>query len=162
MNQKHAISQPRQCRSLQGVHRVSSRLLGPVDPSFQALSGRLTLGHVDPSFRVLSRPLKCTVRRLKCSKDSLPRRSTTKIMSRGSAFWNLIQTSIHDKYSNSMKTTTHLYHIAYFKGTPGQKCSNGWTNRMCFTNTRQQQISTCDLAWGHTLNSKLLSLKSHL
>ena len=70
MNQKHAISQPRQCRSLQGVHRVSSRLSGPVDPSFQALSGRLTLGHVDPSFRALSGRLKCTVRRLKCSEDS--------------------------------------------------------------------------------------------
>ena len=41
-------------RRLEGVHRVSLSLLGPVDPSFRALSGRL----------------KFTVRRHKFNKDS--------------------------------------------------------------------------------------------
>ena len=44
-------------RRLEVVHRVSSRLLGPVVPSFRALSGRL----------------KFTVRRHKFNKDSLSR-----------------------------------------------------------------------------------------
>ena len=42
-------------RRLQVVHRVSSSLVGPVVPSFRALSGRL----------------KCTVRRHKFNEDSL-------------------------------------------------------------------------------------------
>ena len=43
-----------------------------------------------------------------------------------SAVSNPWRTSMHDKYSGSMKITTHLDHISHCKIASGQKGSNAW------------------------------------
>ena len=43
---------------------------------------------------------------------------------------NLIRTSIHYKYSGSMKTTAHMDHISHCKTTSGTDWSNRWTYRV--------------------------------
>ena len=42
----------------------------------------------------------------------------------------LIRTSIYDKYSGSMKITTHLDRISHCKTASGTNWSNGWTYRV--------------------------------
>ena len=49
---------------------------------------------------------------------------------------DLIRTSIYDKYSGSMKITTHLYHISHYKTSSGINWSNRWTFRVFIMNTR--------------------------
>jgi len=50
---------------------------------------------------------------------------------------NLTRTSICDKYSDSVKITTHLNHISHCKTASGTNRSNRWTDRIFIINTRR-------------------------
>ena len=53
---------------------------------------------------------------------------------------NFIRTSICDKYSGSIKITSHLDHISHWKTASGTNWSNRWTYRVLITITRRDWI----------------------
>ena len=53
---------------------------------------------------------------------------------------NFIRTSIHDKFSGSIKITTHLDHISHCKTACGTNWLNRWTYRVFIQNTRRDEI----------------------
>jgi hypothetical protein len=55
----------------------------------------------------------------------------------GAKLHDLIWTSVYDKYSGSMKITTHLDHIGHCKATLGSNWSNRWMYRVFFIGTRR-------------------------
>ena len=56
--------------------------------------------------------------------------------------WDLIRTSINDKYSGSTKITSLLDHISYCKRASGSNWPNRCTGRVFITNTRRNFIRT--------------------
>ena len=54
---------------------------------------------------------------------------------------DLVWTSIYDKYSSSMKMTSHLDHVSRCKAASGIDWSNRWTYRVFITNTRRDEIA---------------------
>ena len=59
----------------------------------------------------------------------------------------LIGASICDKYSGSMKITTHLDHIGHWKTASGTTWSNSWTHRVFIINTRRDDIGGKNGRW---------------
>ena len=51
-----------------------------------------------------------------------------------------IRMSIYDKYSGSMKFTTHLDQISHCKKASGTDWSNRWTYRIFIIHTRRDKI----------------------
>ena len=54
---------------------------------------------------------------------------------------SVLRTSIHDKYSGSMKSTARLDHIGLCKAASSTFISNRWTYRTFLKNTHRDQIS---------------------
>ena len=48
-----------------------------------------------------------------------------------------IRTSIYDKYSGSLKLTSHLYHVSHCTTASGTHWSNRWTYRVFVISTRR-------------------------
>ena len=69
----------------------------------------------------------------------------------------LIQTTIHDKYSGSIKIATHLDHSRYRKTPSGTNWSNRWTYR--FTVRRLHVAPRCQQAYRGT---SLIRNSSHV
>ena len=61
---------------------------------------------------------------------------------------DLIRTSICDKYSGSMKITTHLDDICHGQYSPVTNWLKRWTNQIFIVNTRRDYIIEKHSPWG--------------
>ena len=62
---------------------------------------------------------------------------------------DLLRSSVSDKYSGSMKITTHLHHISRCKRASDTNWSSRWTYRVFIINTRRDSI------WNSTARKRL-------